>query len=68
MWTFIQAAVVTEDEIFKGWNIPMTMILSPATIADTPASRMRVATVTFVLFSLIEIFPLVFICYLLLNL
>jgi hypothetical protein len=53
--------VVTEDEIFKGWNIPMTMMLSPATMADKPARRMRVVVVIFGLLSLIDVFPLAFI-------
>jgi hypothetical protein len=55
--------VVTEDGIFKGWNIPMMMMLSPVTMADKPAKRIRVDVVIFGLLSLIEIFPLVFIMY-----
>ena len=48
--------------MFKGWNIPMIMMLSPVTMAETPASRMSVDAVIFDLFLLIEVFPLVFIC------
>jgi hypothetical protein len=54
-------AVVTDAGTFTGWNIPMTRKHSPATMADKPAKRMRVDVVIFVLLSLIEIFPLVFI-------
>jgi hypothetical protein len=62
MWTFTQAAVVTDEGTLTGWNIPITVQHSPATVADKPAKRMRVDVVTFVLLSLIEFFPLVFIC------
>ncbi len=54
---------MTADEMFKGWNIPMMMMLSPATRADRPAKRMRVAAVIGALFSLFEILLLVFICF-----
>src|SRR5688572_4689026 len=62
MWTFTQVAVVTDEGTLSGWNIPTTMKHSPATMADKPAQRMRVDVFIFVLFSLIAIFPLVFIC------
>lgn len=39
----------------------MTRKHSPATMADKPARRMRVDAVTLALFSLIEVFPWVFI-------
>jgi hypothetical protein len=68
MWTLTQMAVVTDARTFTGWNIPMMMKHSPATMADTPAKRMRVDAVIGVLFALIEVFPLVFICCLLFEL
>jgi hypothetical protein len=41
----------------------MTMKHSPAIMADKPAQRMSVDLVIFVLLSLIEILPVVFILY-----
>ena len=41
----------------------MMTMHSPASIADKPASRMRVDAVIFVLLSLIEFFPLAFIYF-----
>jgi hypothetical protein len=63
MWTFTQAAVVTEAGTFTGWNIPMMMKHSPATTADKPAKRMRVDEVMMGLLSVLDVFPLAFICF-----
>src|SRR5690606_35918302 len=60
MWTFTQVVVVTDEGTFSGWNIPIMMKHSPANMAETPASRMRVGAVIIALFFLIE-FPLAFI-------
>jgi hypothetical protein len=49
--------------MFTGWNIPMTMKHSPATMADKPAKRMRVDAVIFVLFPLIAVCLLILICF-----
>jgi hypothetical protein len=55
-------ALVTEERTFTGWNIPITRKHTPANMADKPAKRMRVDVVIFILFFLIAVWLLVFIC------